>query len=169
MLMRLERDRHASKAESLQKQLTQIQFDTKDEPGSPTTKDLNAGRSSQKTKPREAPWPSDDRTNPYINANFEPCRAHEMKRLAQIKGGHVGAVSRVAFHPKIPVVAPVSDDHTWKMWSVPEGQLVLSGEGHKDWVSGVAFHPRGALVATTSGDATVKLWDVENEKCKHTL
>merc|ERR1719321_1755782 len=31
MLMRLERDRHSSKADSLQKQLTQVQFDTKDE------------------------------------------------------------------------------------------------------------------------------------------
>ena len=33
------------------------------------------------------------------------------------------AVSRVAFHPKIPVVATACDDHTWKMWSVPEGGL----------------------------------------------
>merc|ERR1712079_618925 len=52
---------------------------------------------------------------------------------------------------------------------MPEGQLVLSGEGHKDWVSGVAFHPRGSLVATTSGDSTVKIWDVSKEKCRHTL
>ena len=69
------------------------------------------------------------------------------------------AISRVAFHPKIPVVATACDDHTWKMWSMPEGaneplmfqshfsrsevaplpcecasptgQLVLSGEGHR--------------------------------------
>merc|ERR1719299_8747 len=32
MLMRLEQDRHSSKADSLQKQLTQVQFDTKEEP-----------------------------------------------------------------------------------------------------------------------------------------
>ena len=31
------------------------------------------------------------------------------------------AISRVAFHPKIPVVATACDDHTWKMWSMPEG------------------------------------------------
>jgi hypothetical protein len=165
MLMRLERDRHSSKAESLQKQLNQIQFDTKEEP----MKDLAAPENSKRSMVREAPWPSEDRTNPYLNANFEPTRAQEMKRTAQFKGGHLGPISRVAFHPKIPVVATASDDHTWKMWSIPEGQLVLSGEGHKDWVSSVAFHPRGSLVATTSGDATCKIWDVEKEKCRYTL
>jgi len=167
MLMRLERDRHSSKAESLQKQLTQVQFDSKEDPSSP--KELlpeNSGR--PKKRPQEAPWPSEDRTNPYLNANFEPSRAQDMKRAAQFKG-HLGPVSRVAFHPKIPVLATASDDHTWKMWSIPEGQLVLSGEGHKDWVSGICFHPRGSLVATTSGDATTKIWDVEKENCKHTL
>merc|ERR1711977_803905 len=33
MLMRLERDRFLSKAESLQKQLTQVQYESKEEPG----------------------------------------------------------------------------------------------------------------------------------------
>jgi len=168
-LMLLERDRHASKAESLQKQLNQIQYDTKEEPVSPK-EPVNGDRQARSTmNQREAPWPSEDRTNPYLSATFDPCRAHEMKRVAQFKGGHMGPVSRVTFHPKIPVIGTASDDHTWKMWSIPEGQLVLSGEGHRDWVSGIAFHPRGALVATTSGDATCKIWDVEKEKCKHTL
>jgi len=165
-LMRLERDRFSSKVESLQKQLTQMQFESKEEP---TGKEAVAAESTGRARPREAPWPNEDRTNPYLNANIEACRAHEYKRSQHFKGGHMGPISRVAFHPKISVIATVSDDHTWKMWSMPEGQLVLSGEGHKDWVSGIAFHPRGSLVATTSGDCTCKIWDVEKEKCKHTL
>mmetsp|Transcript_42509 Transcript_42509/g.74601 ORF Transcript_42509/g.74601 Transcript_42509/m.74601 type:complete len:587 (-) Transcript_42509:162-1922(-) len=168
MLMRLERDRFFSKAESLNKQLTQVQFESKDD-AQLTGKEPLPNESSGRTRPREAGWPADDRVNPYVNANFEPARVNDLKRSAQFKGGHMGAVSRIAFHPKIPVIATVSDDHTWKMWSMPEGQLVLSGEGHRDWVSGVAFHPRGSLVATTSGDSTTKIWDVEKEKCKHTL
>merc|ERR1719498_1907700 len=167
MLMRLERERFVAKAEALQKQLAQAQMESNEEPT--MTKEVTSVDASGRTRPREAPWPSEDRTNPYINSNFEPSRAHEFKRSAQFKGGHVGPVSKVAFHPKIPVVATASDDHTWKMWSIPEGQLVLSGEGHKDWVSGVHFHPRGSLVATTSGDTTVKIWNVEKEKCSHTL
>mmetsp|Transcript_29622 Transcript_29622/g.66724 ORF Transcript_29622/g.66724 Transcript_29622/m.66724 type:complete len:615 (+) Transcript_29622:1-1845(+) len=166
MLMRLERDRYAAKAESLQKQLSQAE--AKDETAN--SKDLAEGDDTHHRKKtlREAPWPSEDRTNPYTNSNFEAVRVAEFART-QVFKGHLGAVSRVAFHPKIPVVATACDDHTWKMWSVPEGQLVLSGEGHRDWVSGIAFHPRGSLVATSSGDSTLKIWDVAQEKCKHTL
>mmetsp|Transcript_59542 Transcript_59542/g.128834 ORF Transcript_59542/g.128834 Transcript_59542/m.128834 type:complete len:584 (+) Transcript_59542:27-1778(+) len=166
MLMRLERDRFLARVESLQKQLTQVQFESKEEPlGKSTTE----AESSRRTKLRETPWPSEDRANPYVNANFEPARVATMKRPQAPFKGHLGTISRIAFHPKIPVVATASDDHTWKMWSMPEGSLVLSGEGHRDWVSGIAFHPRGSLVATTSGDFTAKIWDVTKEKCKHTL
>lgn len=165
MLMRLERDRHMAKAESLQKQLSQVQGESKEE--AMNSKDLSALEDSR--RPKQTPWPSDDRrTNPYANSKFEPARVADFKKAQAFKG-HLGAVSRIVFHPKIPVVATACDDHTWKMWSMPEGQLVLSGEGHKDWVSGIAFHPRGSLVATTSGDTTVKIWDVAKEKCKHTL
>lgn len=53
----------------------------------------------------------------------------------------------------------MSDDETWKVWSVPNCDLLMSGEGHRDWVSGVAFHPHGTMLATSSGDNTVKIWD----------
>jgi len=166
MLMRLERDRYAAKAESLQKQLSQVE--AKEE--NTNSKDLTESDELLRKKKtlREAPWPSEDRTNPYTNSNFEALRVAESART-QVFKGHMGAISRVAFHPKIPVVATACDDHTWKMWSMPEGQLVLSGEGHRDWVSGISFHPRGSLVATSSGDSTIKIWDVAKEKCKHTL
>jgi len=165
MLMRLERDRFLSKCENLQKQLNQVNSDAKDEPLG-TAREMPENETSRRTK--MAPWPSEDRSNPYANSNFEPARVADMKKHAAFKG-HIGAISRVAFHPKIQVVATACDDHTWKLWSMPEGQLVLSGEGHRDWVSGVAFHPRGSLVATSSGDTTVKVWDVAKERCKHTL
>lgn len=53
----------------------------------------------------------------------------------------------------------MSDDETWKVWSVPNCDLLMSGEGHRDWVSGVAFHPHGTMLATSAGDNTVKIWD----------
>jgi len=166
MLMRLERDRFLSKVETLQKQLSQVQADAKEEPAN--AQGEQQGETSKQRGAKQAPWPSDDRTNPYANSNFEAARVADLKK-SQVFKGHLGAVSRIAFHPKIPVVATACDDHTWKMWSMPEGQLVLSGEGHSDWVSGVDFHPRGSLVATTSGDCTVKIWDVAKEQCRHTL
>jgi WD40 repeat protein len=51
----------------------------------------------------------------------------------------------------------VSDDTTWKLWSVPDCELIMSGEGHRDWVSGVDFHPHGTHLVTSSGDTTVKV------------
>lgn len=165
MLMRLERDRLSARAENLQKQLAQAQFDSKEDAAAKDQ--LDAEHSSRRSM-NLAPWPSEDRVNPFLNTKLEQARVQEFKRTNVFKG-HLGPISRIAFHPKLPLVATCSDDHTWKMWSMPEGQLVLSGEGHKDWVSGMAFHPRGSLVATTSGDATCKVWDVAKEKCKHTF
>ena len=63
----------------------------------------------------------------------------------------------------------VSDDTTWKMWSLPNGDLVMSGDGHKDWIAGCDFHPHGAQLATGSGDSTVKIWDFANARCRHTF
>merc|ERR1719217_689142 len=90
-------------------------------------------------------------------------------KLQRTFKGHLGSIARVAFHPKLPVIGTASDDHTWKLWSSPSGELVMSGEGHKDWVSNIAFHPKGSMVATTSGDATVKIWDMIKESCVHTF
>ena len=68
-------------------------------------------------------------------------------------------VTSLSYNPKKDIIATGSDDTTWKLWSVPNGDLIMSGEGHVDWVGGVEFHPKGNLLATASGDGTVKIWD----------
>lgn len=62
-------------------------------------------------------------------------------------------------YSKQAIIATVSDDETWKVWSVPNCDLLMSGEGHRNWVSGVTFHPQGTMLATGAGDNTVKIWD----------
>ena len=95
----------------------------------------------------------------------------EASRLALRKTfkGHLMSVSSVVMHPKKPIVATASDDRSWKMWGLPGGELIMSGDGHRDWVSGVDFHPRGAHLVSSSGDCTVKLWDFEASRCVLTL
>lgn len=48
----------------------------------------------------------------------------------------------VALHPKKPILATCSDDKSWKMWLLPKGELIMSGDGHKDWVSSCDFSPK---------------------------
>lgn len=79
------------------------------------------------------------------------------------------SIPSIAFHPRKSILATASDDFTWKIWTIPNGDLIMSGEGHKDWISGIAFHPRGSHLATSSGDCTVKIWDFLNASCSHTF
>ena len=50
-------------------------------------------------------------------------------------------VFSVALHPDKQILATASDDRTWKLWSLPNGELILTGHGHSDWVAGCDFHP----------------------------
>ena len=72
-------------------------------------------------------------------------------------------------HPTKNILVSTSDDWLWKMWSVPDGQLLMRGEGHKSWVNDADFHPRGTHLITSSGDCTLKLWDFAQSACTMTF
>eukprot|EP00744_Colponema_vietnamica_P002135 GILI01003430.1.p1 GENE.GILI01003430.1~~GILI01003430.1.p1 ORF type:complete len:584 (+),score=152.36 GILI01003430.1:45-1796(+) len=163
MLMRLERDRLQAKLDSMQATLTQLE----QAQANLDDKDKGAGK-TQRRKGKDSAWPSDDRSNPYLNTTFETPVVEQFTLQKTFKG-HMMTISSVALHPRKPILATVSDDYTWKMWSMPNGELIMSGEGHKDWVSGVDFHPRGTHLATSSGDGTVKVWDFVNACCTSTF
>lgn len=40
------------------------------------------------------------------------------------------------------IAVTTSDDKSWKMWTIPDGQMIMRGDGHTDWVSSSDFHPR---------------------------
>lgn len=108
------------------------------------------------------------RTNPHAGKVYPPVVADRLN-LAKTFRVHDMPVSCVALHPSRSIAATVSDDTTWKLWSIPEGELIMSGEGHRDWVSHCAFHSRGSHLATASGDGTVKVWEFATAKCKVTF
>eukprot|EP00762_Andalucia_godoyi_P000031 ANDGO_02375.mRNA.1 Flagellar WD repeat-containing protein Pf20 len=116
-----------------------------------------------------AQLPADARVNPYLDVEFEPTAVDRFSMRNTRNGAHSMAIANVAIHPRKPVVATVSDDTTWKLWSLPGGELIMSGEGHKDWVSGCDFHPRGTHLATSSGDGTIKIWDFASASCVSTF
>jgi WD40 repeat protein len=93
------------------------------------------------------------------------------KCVAILRGhGHTGAVTSVAFHPALPLLATGSLDYTAKLWSFdPDGSEVsnmsatclatMEGDKkHSGGVYSVAFHPNAPFLATGSMDNTAKLW-----------
>jgi len=43
------------------------------------------------------------------------------------------AISSIAMHPKKSICATASDDFTWKIWALPAGDLIMSGEGKHNY------------------------------------
>jgi len=168
MLMRLERDRMKARVSTLEAAVKQMK-DASDE-NNKNNKNKNETGVRKNPKGRDSKLPPDDPppVNPFSLLDFDPPPL-ETLQLRKTYRGHVNAVSGVAFHPRKPILATVSDDQTWKLWSVPDCELIMSGEGHRDWVSGVDFHPSGTHLVTSSGDKTVKIWDFAAASCTHTF
>ncbi|KAJ3195929.1 Talin-1 [Irineochytrium annulatum] len=110
---------------------------------------------------RDAQLPLDDRTNVFISMDLPSAKVDRLKQIHVVRG-HDMAISAVKFHPKKMMLATVSDDKTWKVWGFPSGDIIMSGGAHKSWISDCDFHPRGAHLATSSGDGTVRLWDFDD-------
>lgn len=115
-------------------------------------------------------WPPDERPRPKrADAVYVP-RTDPCTWTCQFFfNAHSMPVTKVAMHPEKPAVASSSDDGTWRLSALPQGELVMSGDGHQSWISSVAMHPTGTMVATASGDKTLKLWDFAKNGCKLTL
>ena len=126
-------------------------------------------RKATRTVRKYAVFPPDDPSaNPHASLSFEPA-AFEMMSCSYTQKAHVNSISACAFHPKKSIFATASDDETWRLWTFPDCDLVMSGEGHTSWLSGLHFHPHGSHLATSSGDGTVKIWEFAQAKCTLTF
>ena len=164
MLIRLDRDKLKAKVSALEEQIKILNNESNEDKGPviPTKSILN------QTQKRAAKLPVENPPNPFDDLEFDPPKAENFN-LKKTFRGHLNSISGSVFHPKKPVLATVSDDETWKLWSVPNCELIMSGEGHTDWLSGVDFHPHGTHLATSGGDQTVKLWEFKTSSCIQTF
>lgn len=154
MLMKLEKDRLKAKVENLEFNLIQMEEEARQQDsnidlhgqskagmsqskmgGATTGMSQGQQKPSVKTvggilKMTNEPHqiPKRERFNPALNETFEASGPH-LQNLKTYKG-HLQSITALAYNPKKDIVATASDDTTWKLWSVPAGDLIMSGEGH---------------------------------------
>ena len=171
-MAKLSCDRLQSRVDTLETQVKQASRNLSSAggasvPGSRATdhKSLSPTKTGTKTSDaKTSVLPPDDRPNPFLGVELSVAEAEKFAEKKSFPA-HMSSIAAVCAHPSKPVVATASDDCTWKMWSVPNGDLIMTGDGHKDWIAGLDFHPRGSHLATASGDGTVKLWSFAKSKC----
>eukprot|EP01041_Mallomonas_annulata_P012330 gene12330-25938_t len=160
MLIRLERDRLKARVKVLEEQVSVLQ----QPPEETAPKQKNT-----KTIRKQAVFPAEGTVlNPFAELEFDSANVESFQIRKTFKG-HLNSVSACAFHPKKPIFATASDDETWRIWTLPDCELVMSGEGHTGWLSGLHFHPHGSHLVSSSGDGTVKVWEFAQAKCAHTF
>jgi WD40 repeat protein len=160
MLLKLERDKLAGRIQTLEENVRDLEGPKDD------TKKAKSAKSAAASGPA---WPADNRPNVHLTTTAKPPANASSLACRQTFKAHAMTVTTVALHPKKPVVASCSDDGSWRLSSLPQGEAIMSGEGHKDWIAGIAINGKGTMAATASGDKTVKLWDFGATACKHTL
>ena len=167
MMIRLERDRLKARVKVLDEQVAGLSMTKEKE--REIKEEAAKARSATRSVRKHALFPSEDSVvNPFTEVEFDPAKIDSFANRKTSKG-HVNAISACAFHPKKPIFATASDDETWKLWTVPGCELVMSGEGHTSWLSDLHFHPHGSHLVTSSGDSTVKVWEFAQAKCTHTF
>ena len=162
MLIKLERDRLKARVKVLEEQVANLSKSAEESPSPPKT------RHATRTVRKEAIFPNDSVANPFSSVEFDPSQVSNYKTRKTYKG-HLNSIAAIAFHPKKPIFATASDDETWRLWTAPDSELIMSGEGHTGWVSGLHFHPHGSHLVTSSGDSTVKIWEFAQARCTHTF
>jgi hypothetical protein len=81
-------------------------------------------------RPAKEPTPiPDEIMNPNLDKRYDPLNLS--LTVLRSRKGHMLSVSSVAVSPKKDIFATGSDDSTWKLWTLPQGDLIMCGEGHQ--------------------------------------
>ena len=90
------------------------------------------------------------------------------KEINRIQG-HEKNITALSFSNDSTMLATASEDSTAKVWSVPDGKLIITLSGHTKGLKSVSFSPNGRMLATASKDGTAKIWSIPEGKEIKTL
>lgn len=74
-------------------------------------------------KTKFTPFPEDEAAPARPADQFN----YKQTVLGKIQKGHTMPVCTVVFHPKKPIIGTGSDDMMWKIWTVNQSELIMSG------------------------------------------
>ncbi|MBD2120279.1 NB-ARC domain-containing protein [Trichocoleus sp. FACHB-262] len=80
-----------------------------------------------------------------------------------------GGILSIQFNPDGQTFATSSTNCEIQVWSVADGQRLLTLQGHTNWVRRIAFDPTGELLASASDDGTLRIWDLVEGTCNYVL
>jgi len=77
--------------------------------------------------------------------------------------GHTAPVRGLAFSPRLPILASVSEDRSARFWHIEHGQPLALTLEHSAGISCLSFSPDGQLLATGAHDGRICLWQAPIE------
>lgn len=80
---------------------------------------------SQTQSNKFTPFPVDP-PSPSLSKPPQPFN-YKSAILAKTQKGHSMPVCSIAIHPKKPIIGTGSDDMLWKIWTVNQSELIMSG------------------------------------------
>jgi sperm-associated antigen 16 protein len=132
-----EKERLSVRVKNLEKSASQIEEGSEEHIRENTIKSkLDDTQIKKKKKKFQSGVPSEipatDPENPALGEISE-IMGSSLTLLKTFKG-HLMGVTGLSYNPAKHILATASDDSTWKLWSIPNGELIMSGEGHQDWL-----------------------------------
>lgn len=90
------------------------------------------------------------------------------RQVRTILRGHLAEVRDLVFSPDGRALA-VAADRTVRVWSIPDGRLLVACDGHTENVEAVAFGSSGQRLASGGRDGTLRVWNLETGKAQRVL
>jgi WD40 repeat protein len=101
--------------------------------------------------------------------DFEAPSLGGLVRCRAVLQGHDGPIRCLALTPDGRVLATGGEDHSVRLWSVADGQLLRILPGHEGPVRCLALGPDGETLASAGRDGTVRLWRLSDGSAAATL
>jgi WD40 repeat protein len=82
--------------------------------------------------------------------------------------GHRASVTVARLSPDGRLALSGSTDHTLRLWTVPEGELLRTLKGHRGKVTSLCFSADGRYILSAGKEGVLRLWEVDSGQCVQT-